>query len=56
MAPTEKLGLRLPSDVAAWLRRRGAENLRSMAAEVTLLVRAEIKREEAAKRRKSKTA
>jgi hypothetical protein len=52
MAPTEKLGLRLPPDVAAWLRQQGEENMRSMAAEVALLVRAEIKRRGAAKKRR----
>lgn len=51
MAPTKQTGLRLPHDVALWLKRRGQEDMRSMAAVVTLLVRAEIAREQAKKKR-----
>ena len=51
MAPTKRTGLRLPHDVALWLKRRGQEDMRSMAAVVTLLVRAEIAREQAKKKR-----
>jgi hypothetical protein len=49
-----QVGLRLPNDVALWLKRRGAENLRSLAAEVALLVRAEMAREAKAKKRKAR--
>jgi hypothetical protein len=54
MAPTTQVGLRLPNDVALWLKRRGAENLRSLAAEVALLDRAEMAREAKAKKRKAR--
>jgi hypothetical protein len=53
LAPTQQVGVRLPPDVLAWLRRRGQENVRSMAAEIVVLVRAEMAREQRAKKRKA---
>ena len=55
MSPTEQLGLRLPPDVVAWLRRRGKEDQRSMAFIATQAIREAMARETAAKKRKSKS-
>ena len=48
--PLRQVSFRLPDDVLAWLKRQGEENLRSMAAEVAMLVRAEMKCEQKTKR------
>ena len=52
---TEPVGLRLPHDVMAWLRRRGKEEQRSMAFIAAQAIREAMERETAAKKRKSKT-
>jgi hypothetical protein len=54
MSPTEQLGLRLPPDVVAWLRRRGKEEMRSMAVVATIAIREAMAKEERAKKRKGK--
>jgi hypothetical protein len=54
--PMQQVGFRLPDDVLDWLRRQGEKNVRSMAAEVTVLVRAEMAREAKAKKRKGKAS
>jgi hypothetical protein len=53
MAPRRQVGFRLDEDVLDWLKKRGQKNVRSMAAEVTVLVRAEMAREAAVKKRKT---
>jgi uncharacterized protein (DUF4415 family) len=55
MSPTEQLGLRLPSDIVAWLRRRGKEDQRSMAFIAAQAIREAMAREAATKKRKGKT-
>ena len=54
MSPTKQTGLRLPPDVVKWLKQKGKEDMRSMAAIVTLMIRTEIARE--AKPKKAKPA
>jgi hypothetical protein len=53
MPPTPALGLRIPRDAAEWLKARAAAEQRSLAFIVTALIRAEMAREEAAKKRKT---
>jgi hypothetical protein len=43
----------LAPDVVKWLKQKGKEDMRSMAAIVTLMVRVEIANEAAAKKRKT---
>ncbi len=52
MAPKRQISIRLPDDVLAWLRSRGSENQRSAAFILAELVRAEMAREERAKKTK----
>jgi hypothetical protein len=53
MPPTRSVTLRLPHDVAAWLRTRADADDRSLAYIVVQLVRAEMERERKAKKRKA---
>jgi hypothetical protein len=46
--PLRQVSFRLPDDVLDWLKSQGEANVRSMASEVVVLVRAEIARREQA--------
>ena len=53
MAPTKAVGLRLAPDVVEWLKARAKADDRSLAYVVMQIVRAEIEREQKAKKRKT---
>jgi hypothetical protein len=53
MPPTPALGLRIPPDAAEWLKARARADRRSLAFIVTELIRAEMAREQKAKKRKA---
>ena len=52
--PMRQASFRLPDDVFAWLKAQSEENVRSMASEVVVLVRAEMARRVQTQPRKSK--
>jgi hypothetical protein len=53
MAPTKPVSLRLAPDVVAWLTARAKADDRSLAYVVMRIVRAEMEREQKAKKRKA---
>jgi hypothetical protein len=53
MAPTKPVSLRLAPDVVTWLKARATADDRSLAYVVMQIVRAEIEREQKAKKRKA---
>ena len=53
MAPTKPVSLRLAPDVVAWLKARAKADDRSLAYVVMQIVRAEMEREQKAKKRKT---
>ena len=53
MAPTKAVGLRLAPDVVEWLKARAKADDRSLAYVVMQIVRAEMEREQKAKKRKT---
>ena len=52
--PLRQVSFRLPHDVLDWLKSQGEANVRSMAGEVVVLVRAEMARKGHAQPRKGK--
>jgi hypothetical protein len=53
MPPTKAVGLRLAADVVEWLKARAKADDRSLAYVVMQIVRAEMEREQKAKKRKT---